>query len=132
MFEVGEEYRRRELHERYGGQEQGGISTPSKHPFVMLFWGDSGEEYGYKDGWVARDRFRYTGEGQRGDMEMTRGNRAIRDHASDGKALHLFKKVGKGTVQYEGEMVCTGHREETGVDLHGRQRKVIIFELKPR
>ena len=49
MFEVGEEYRRRELHERYGGQEQGGISTPSQHPFIMLFWGDTGEQYGYKD-----------------------------------------------------------------------------------
>ena len=132
MFEVGEVYRRRELHERYGGQEQGGISTPSKHPSIMLFWGDTGEQYGYKDGWVSPDRFLYTGEGQRGDMSMVRGNRAIRDHVSDGKALHLFKKASKGQVQYEGEMVCTGYREQPGPDHEARQRKTIVFELTPR
>ena len=29
-------------------------------------------------------------------MEFVRGNRAIRDHALDGKDLHLFQALGKG------------------------------------
>ena len=38
MFEVGRIYNRRDdLHSPYGGQQQGGISTPTDQPFIMLF-----------------------------------------------------------------------------------------------
>ncbi len=37
MFKIGKIYRRADLHEQYGGQSQGGISTPRAHPFIMLF-----------------------------------------------------------------------------------------------
>jgi hypothetical protein len=51
MFEVGRVYdRRREIHKPYGGQHQGGISTPRGRPFVLLFTSPTGEQYGYKDG----------------------------------------------------------------------------------
>ncbi len=53
MFEVGRTYdRRSEIHGPYGGQQQGGISTPKNQPLVFLFTGESGEQYGYKDGWA--------------------------------------------------------------------------------
>ncbi len=40
MFEVGRVYNRRlEIHEPYGGQRQGGISTPRDWPFIFLFTG---------------------------------------------------------------------------------------------
>ena len=65
-------------------------------------------------------------------MVMLRGNRAIRDHKDNGKALYLFKKVGKGEVEYEGEMVCTGYREVMGPDLGSQRRKTIVFELRRR
>jgi len=61
VFKTGKEYRRRDLHDMYGGQRYGGISTPSKHPFIMIFTGDRGEEYGYKDGWTENGIFLYTG-----------------------------------------------------------------------
>jgi hypothetical protein len=32
MFELGKVYRRKDLHEEFGGQEQGGIVTPG--PFL--------------------------------------------------------------------------------------------------
>lgn len=51
MFVKGEVYRRRDLHALYGGQQQGGISTPSIHPIIFLFTSPLGEEYGYSDGW---------------------------------------------------------------------------------
>ncbi len=38
MFIEGQEYSRvRDIHERFDGQRQGGISTPSKHPYVFIF-----------------------------------------------------------------------------------------------
>ncbi len=65
MFEVGKEYHRRtDIHAAYGGQEQGGISTPRNFPSIFMFSGDSGEQFGYDDGWVSTDRrsvFRYSG-----------------------------------------------------------------------
>jgi len=69
-FEVGRRYRRRDLHDQFGGQQQGGISTPRDHPFIMLITGESGTAYGYHDGWEDDGPFRYFGEGQTGDMQF--------------------------------------------------------------
>ncbi len=125
---ISEVYRRRILHELYGGQQQGGISTPSNHNFIMLFTSETGEQYGYRDGWNGNKYF-YTGEGQRGDMKFQRGNVAIRDHHKNNKKLHLFKYVRMGHVEYLGEMVCTGHHIRRGPDVDGKMRDVIVFEL---
>ncbi|NIM97667.1 MAG: HNH endonuclease, partial [candidate division Zixibacteria bacterium] len=131
MFLFGQSYLRRELHAQYGGQRQGGICTPKDFSFILLFTGESGNRYGYSDGWVSPELFLYTGEGQRGDMQFVRGNRAIRDHIQDGRDLHLFEYVRAGTVKYTGQMVCIGHQELLSLDLHGRQRRAIVFELTP-
>ncbi len=38
MFEVGKEYKRStDIHGVYGGQAQGGISTPKSYPVIFLF-----------------------------------------------------------------------------------------------
>jgi 5-methylcytosine-specific restriction protein A len=129
MFVVGEIYRRRDLHELFGGQRQGGVSTPAGQSFIMLFTGDQGEQYGYQAGWCEDGYYLYTGVGQRGDMTFDRGNSAILEHTADGKDIHLFENDGKGYVRYVGEMVCTGYREVRGLDADGDERRVIIFEL---
>lgn len=50
-FEIGRIYnRRKDLHAVFGGQQQGGISTPAPSPLIFLFTGDSGKQYGYEDG----------------------------------------------------------------------------------
>ena len=100
MFVRGHEYIRSELHRVYGGQQQGGISTPRSSPYIFLFTGESGAQYGYVDEWE-EGVFLYTGEGQVGDMEFVRGNKAVRDHLSDGKDMHLFEEVGGGRKRYE-------------------------------
>lgn len=65
-------YKRTRLHERFGGQRQGGISTPADAPLVLLFSNDSGAVYGYTDGFQPDGSFCYTGEGQVGDMAFVR------------------------------------------------------------
>ncbi|MFX4301517.1 HNH endonuclease [Alicyclobacillus tolerans] len=129
MFIEGEEYRRRELHAKFGGQQQGGISIPTRFPFIMIFTGDSGSEFGYSDGWQSDGAFYYTGEGQEGDMEFTKGNKAIRDHVKDGKDLHLFNYVRTGFVKYLGQMQYVGHHKRRSHDKNGNDRKAIVFEL---
>ena len=127
----GHEYNRRTLHKEFGGQQQGGISTPANHNMIFLFTADRGSDYGYKDGWTPEGLFTYTGEGQRGDMQFLRGNAAIRDHHANGKTLHLFENIGGGQVRYLGEMTYHGHTEQSGPDLEGKMRKMIVFQLKP-
>jgi 5-methylcytosine-specific restriction enzyme A len=102
MFEEGRIYRRCELHLHYGGQEQGGISTPAKYPVVFLFTGDSGEPYGYRDHWDDNKVLHYTGEGQVGDMVFVRGNKAVRDRVTNSEELHRFNILGIGNVRCEG------------------------------
>ena len=80
-FVAGKIYRRTELHKIYGGQTQGGISTPAKQNVILLFTGETGAQHGYTDGWLD-GVFNYFGEGQIGDMPWVRGNSSIRDHVS--------------------------------------------------
>jgi 5-methylcytosine-specific restriction enzyme A len=131
MFIPGQIIRRRDLHSIYGGQGQGGISTPTNHPFIMLFTGESGLSHGYQDGWTETGIFLYSGEGQLGDMSFVRGNRALRDHLKDGKDVHLFEYVESGLVRYVGQMIVTGYHERPGTDGTGNQRHTIVFELVP-
>lgn len=129
MFVRGEEYRRVDLHRKYGGQRQGGISTPAGHPILLLITGEAGELYGYKDGFREDGTFWYTGEGQVGDMQIVRGNAAIRDHQADGKALHLFEDRGSGMLRYMGEASYLAHHTEVSPDRNGKPRNAIVFEL---
>ncbi|MDH6121253.1 hypothetical protein ABH930_000033 [Kitasatospora sp. GAS204A] len=132
-LEPGEEIRRVELHDRYGGSRQGGIS-PSVRSKNVLFFTDAstGEQHGYDDLWESDDHFRYTGEGQNGDQVFTKGNKAIRDHLEDGRHLRLF--IGsRGTVRYAGEWILDpsephswGRAKSTN---GGPERKVIHFHL---
>ncbi len=131
MFVKGNEYRRQDLHNLYGGQRQGGISTPAEHPMIFLFSSPRGEEYGYKDGWTESGLYLYTGEGQRGPMVFERGNAAIRDHLEHGKTIHLFERSQQGFVTYVGQMVCQGYHIRKGPDITGALRDTIVFELKP-
>ena len=100
-FVPGQKYRRvQDIHEVYGGQRQGGISTPSGQSLILIFTGESGGTYGYRDEFRPDGTFWYTGESQAGDMEMVPGNKAIRDHQELGKTIHLFEYVYSGIVSY--------------------------------
>lgn len=132
-FHVGQLYRRRdEIHSNYGGSRQGGISKSAHCMAIFLFTGDSGEQYGYRDGYDDAGVFSYSGEGQIGDMVFKVGNKAVRDHGLSGHALHLFKSLGKGKKQeYLGEFMLANYSTRRGLDREGRERNVIVFHLMP-
>lgn len=130
-FEIGRIYQRRSIHAKYGGQMQSGISTPGLHPLIFAFTGATGRQHGYADEWTEDGALRYFGEGQDGDMTLTRGNKAIADHAVDGKELLLFEALGAGRVRFRGAFNCADFSYEQGVDRAGSPRRVIIFRLVP-
>lgn len=133
---VGKTLVRKAIHATYGGGQMGGISASKTHPVVMLFSNPkSGQRYGYFDRWGKDGCFHYAGEGQYGDQEMTKGNKAIRDHVADKRTLHLFEYVEQGVVAYQGEFTLdlenpcyTVDRTDADKNL----RVVIMFRLRPR
>ena len=132
MFELGRTYKRQALHDQYGGQRQGGISTPKNNPMVLIFTGAGGEHWGYKDEWEPDGTFRYSGEGQLGPMQFKGGNTAIRDHAANGKDLYLFEADGRGNARFIGQMVCASFDHVPSMrDGDGNLRTAIVFRLLP-
>jgi 5-methylcytosine-specific restriction protein A len=133
MFVPGREYRREDIHRLVGGQRQSGIVTPRGSRVVLLFSSPRGGDYGYGDGWSEDGRFyRYSGEGQHGDMTFTRGNRAILEHREKGRELHLFELVRPGVYRYVGQMEYAGYELCPGVpDRNNRPRTAIVFYLRP-
>lgn len=135
-FEVGALYNRQvQLHDVYGGQRQGGISTPVGAPFIFLFTGTSGTNHGYADHWEDGGKdgliFYYYGEGQLGDMRFKGGNAAIRDHIKNGKRVLLFKSLGKSLpYRYEGELFLLGYDDnQICEDSQGNLRRGIVFRF---
>lgn len=132
MYIVGELYnRRQDIHALFKGQQQGGISSPKEFPYVIIFTGEQGHAYGYKDGWNQDGLYYYTGEGQIGDQELRMGNKAILDHQKNGKELLLFQYEKTGLVRHVGQMECVGYHEAERPDRNGDPRKVLVFELVP-
>lgn len=130
-LDPGDEIRRKDLHDRWGGNRQSGISTPKDGDNVFLFTG-SGEDYGYKDEFLPDGRFIYNGEGLSRNQDMDRGNKAIKEHAANGKHLRVFKKTSEGKVEYVGEFAYESHILESRVGIHGgAAHEHIVFTLVP-
>ena len=129
----GDQLTRREVHERYGGRQQGGISPSREAPVVMFFTDPvTGHQHGYYDGWDEDGLFNYVGEGQQGDQQFVQGNKAILRHLEDGRMLVGF--LARGSV-----VTCLGEFELA--DWYMRDapasgdpttlRQVIVFRLRP-
>jgi len=132
-FVVHQSYKRRvDIHARFGGQQQGGISTPADAPGIFIFTGHGAGIVGYKDQYLPDGTLRYTGQGQTGDMRMISGNAAIRDHSARGKDLLVFSQKAKGgTVRFDGLFACAGWEVERQNGLDGVERNAIVFDLVP-
>jgi len=130
VFEIGRIYNRRsEIHGIYKGQQYGGIATPAEHPYVFIFTSDAGNEYGYIDDFDPNGTFKYTGEGQEGNMKMTKGNLAIHDHQRNNKEILLFESTSRGFVRFLGYCNYVFHHIEERPDRNGEVRDAIIFHL---
>ncbi len=97
--------RRQDIHAKYGGNWQSGICPSTSFPYIFIFSGKSGAQHGYQDGWDNPNVFTYTGEGQSGDMQFTRGNLALKDHLKNGKRVFLFESESKGFVRFKSELL---------------------------
>lgn len=128
MFIPGKRYIRKELHNKYGGNRQGGIASCSNHPYIFIFTGKSGKQHGYKDEWH-ENTFYYTGEGQKGDMEFKRGNKALLNHSKNKKKIILFESDGTGYAEYICELSYNSFDFFETPDTTGVNRTAIKFQF---
>lgn len=130
---VGQHIKRAKVHDLYGGTRQGGIAPCRNTANVLLFTDPSrGHKMGYFDGWGKDGLYHYTGQGQKGDQEMVRGNRAILEHGRNNKTLRLFEAVARSTVRYVGEFTLASDDPwyyTDATDIQGQIRSVIMFRL---
>ena len=130
-LQLGREYKRRELHDFYGGQRQGGISTPQKYPYIFIITSKRGEEHGYVDSWIENNNFfLYTGEGQIGDMEFKGGNKAIKYHRQNDKQIFLFQETKKTFIALKAELNFIDYKYIQVPDTEGKNRRAIQFRLQ--
>lgn len=131
-IEVGVELRRHEIHETYGGQQQGGISSAPQAGSVFLFTGSTGQRYGYNyDGWQPDGSFHYTGEGRIGDQQLVRGNKTT---LRTDRTIRVFKEVRRSVVAYLGEFRLDEEQPYYRADApaeDGEMRSVLVFRLWP-
>jgi hypothetical protein len=135
-LEPGTTLLRKELHDRWGGRRQGGISPSNVSPNIFLFWEPAvGEKHGYYDEFRDDGRFYYTGAGQYGDQQLRDANGKLLNHVEDGRSVHLFRGAG-GEVEYVTELTLDQNdpyyeteAPETG---DGPLRRVFVFQLKPK
>ena len=123
-------YKRSTLHDLYGGNRQGGITPTRSHPFIFIFSGKTGTQYGYKDGWDNENVFSYTGEGQDGDMQFIRGNLALKDHLDNAKRVFLFENERTGYVKFVCELEFFDYDYFDTPDKNGKERIGIKFFFK--
>jgi len=128
-LKIGNEYKRSELHDTFGGNRQGGIAPCANTDIIFIFSGASGEQYGYADGWDG-DFYHYTGEGRFGDMDFSRSNAAIRDHESIGKRILLMKSTRPTFVEYAAELRCVDYEYFETHDFDDKNRRAIRFILE--
>ncbi|WP_182543064.1 restriction endonuclease [Halosaccharopolyspora lacisalsi] len=131
----GDTLLRRAVHARYGGNQQGGITTSRKITDVVLFFTDpaKGHRHGYYDGWGTDGCFHYVGEGQQGDQRLVRGNQRILNHYGEGRTLEGFRADGR-SVTYLGEFDLVGHYFTDAHETNDVEalRQVVVFRLRPR
>jgi 5-methylcytosine-specific restriction enzyme A len=122
--------RRADIHANYGGSWQGGICPSSDFPYIFIFSGHTGKQYGYDDRWENPNVFSYTGEGRIGDMKFVKGNKALRDHLINNKRVFLFEYVSKGKVKFVSEVEVFDYDYFMGFDESENERIAIRFFMK--
>ena len=130
QLKFGEIYKRKELHDQFGGNRRSGISAPAKLPVIFLINSSGGDENGYEDGWMEdKKNYLYSGEGRYGDQKLTRGNLQICEHVQRGKRLYLFEETTDTYIKLIGEFYFIDYIESQGLDFNKQNRLIYQFIL---
>lgn len=127
-LEIGQSYLKLDLHSAFGGNPRAGI-CPTISGVVLVFSDPpSGTRFGYdQNDEVVQGIYRYTGEGQSGDQQLVRGNKAL----LSGEKLLLFSRQDAKSWIFIGEVGLDTEPFEivSAPDRNGNLRKVLVFRF---
>ena len=127
-LEVGKSYLRLDLHNAFGGNPRAGICPTASGAVLVFSDPPSGKKFGYdqNDG-VVGHVYRYTGEGQTGDQQLVRGNKALLSK----RKLLLFSRQDAKSWIYIGEVRLDNEPYElrSAKDSRGEMRQVLVFRF---
>jgi 5-methylcytosine-specific restriction protein A len=128
---LGAVYKRSDLHLRFGGNTNSGIVPSNREPVILLFHTLEKANQFYSDGFDDHGVYHFSGKGAYGDMPWNSENKALRQQASDGRAILFFERFQRtgGHWQLRHKMVCVGHDVRTTPDKNGDPRSGIVFQL---
>lgn len=123
----------RQVEDQFGIKISGfgrGINPTPSTVVLISSIGKSQGNFVYHDKWTTDGDYLYSGEGKTGDQAMTKGNLAIKNAATDGKAIHLFVKFSPQEYYYQGIFTLVDYTYENEKDESGNIRKEYKFRLK--
>ncbi len=122
-----------QVEEQFGIRISGfgrGINPTQSTVVLISSIGKADGNFVYHDRWTEDGDYLYSGEGQTGDQAMTKGNLAIKNASSDGKAIHLFVKFSPQEYYYQGIFQLVDYTYEDDRDGNGDIRKEYKFRLR--
>ena len=133
-IEIGDQLRRSEVHARYGGATQWGITSCMNGNAVLVFVNPKkSAKFGY-DKWEGprpNGRYDYTGQGPEGDQSPDRrANKSLLLTQQNRTPIYLFEAHGP-IVTFKGvfRLEHSPFRYERAPDINGNERRVIVFSF---
>lgn len=128
-LKIGHVYKREDLISAFGGSFYRGMNTCNRtNTLVLISKHTSNRIYG--DKLFDNNQIMYTGEGQRGDQQLTGGNAKLYYSNRDHTPVHLFVVYKNTEYTYFGLVQLIGEpTRETENDVDGNPRLVYRFPL---
>lgn len=135
LFWRGHTFTRDELHAVFGVPMQGGINFRGKadNPHLTVFTtsvGVEADDNPYHDRWM-NGNLHYTGEGQRGDQQLSRGNLALNSCIAKPYPIYGFRKPLPNRYEYLGRFQTLEALQERQPDADDKDRNVWVFMMQP-
>lgn len=139
-FVINNYYKKDSIWPKFGVGARGGIRFNKSKNLIVIFIDtkpqkpidDAGRNI-YEDGYDSKKKlFRYTGQGQEGNQEFTRGNKWLLESKEKKSEIHLFQQESpEKSHKYIGKVRVESYNFERQKDRNGRERDVVIFWLRP-
>ncbi|MHA2245260.1 MAG: hypothetical protein ACXADY_09875 [Candidatus Hodarchaeales archaeon] len=131
---IGAFYLNEEMKKMTNVSPQGGIRISRSQKFHpeghIVICAKLSSQTIYSDHFDEEGLLHYTGEGQKGDQTLTKGNKAIYESNQTGKLIFLFKKHNEGgNWEFMGPVKFQDYYTSQQPDIDGNNRLVYIFRL---
>lgn len=144
-FQVGEFYIQKDITEKLKLSFSGGIRPSDKNKLIVVFMNAHDPKSTVIDDPFGRVNiyhdfydhstglYHYTGAGQLGNQKLSGRNLSVVKAKEMNRKIHFFRQYGVGLKhQYIGEVEVVDRDTEIQKDAKNKNRKVIIFYLKPK